>query len=300
MRKGWILDPHLLYSGTMSADEPHAPSPPPDDWSAPSSDDGPAPEAVLRIDIDGFEGPLDLLLALARTQKVDLTQLSVTALVDQYLSYIDDAREMRLEVAADYLVMAAWLAFLKSRLLIPRDKTDDYGPSGEELAQRLSFRLMRLDAMRDAAAKLLTRHRLGRDVFARGNPEGMKTIRETQYTVGIYDLLQAYATQRVHAIRQVHHVKLRNVWSVKDARRQLERLIGKSVGGWVQLDLFLHQYIPLGKNVGEINSRETQRSVLAASFGASLELAREGFVDIRQDAAYGPIYMKKRSSPEGG
>jgi segregation and condensation protein A len=300
MRKGWILDPDLLYSGTMSADEPRDPSPPPDDWTAPGPDDGPAPEAVLRIDIDGFEGPLDLLLALARTQKVDLTQLSITALVDQYLSYIEDAQVMRLEVAADYLVMAAWLAYLKSRLLIPRDKTDDDGPSGEELAQRLSFRLMRLDAMRDAAAKLLTRHRLGRDVFARGNPEGMKTIRETQYIVGIYDLLQAYATQRVHAIRQVHHVKLRNVWSVKDARRQLERLIGKSVGGWVQLDLFLHQYVPLGKNVGEINSRETQRSVLAASFGASLELAREGFVDIRQDAAYGPIYMKKRSSPEGG
>jgi segregation and condensation protein A len=284
----------------MIADAPHDPSPPPDDWSMPGRDDGPAPDKVLHIDIDGFEGPLDLLLALARTQKLDLTQLSVTALVDQYLSYIDQAQTMRLEVAADYLVMAAWLAFLKSRLLIPRDKNDDDGPSGEELAQRLSFRLMRLEAMRDAAAKLLTRHRLGRDVFSRGNPEGMKTIRETQYTVGIYDLLQAYATQRVHAIRQVHHVKLRKSWSIKDARTQLERLIGKGVGGWMQLDLFLHQYIPLDKNTGDINSSETQRSVLAASFGATLELAREGLVEIRQDAAYGPIYLKKRSTLEGG
>jgi segregation and condensation protein A len=283
----------------MSAGKPRDPSPPTDDWTAPGSDDVTAPGTVLRIDIDGFEGPLDLLLALARTQKVDLAQLSVTALVDQYLSYIDDARGTHLEVAADYLVMAAWLAFLKSRLLIPREQSDDGGPTGEELAQRLNFRLVRLDAMRGAAAKLLTRHRLGRDVFARGNPEGMKTIRETQYTAGIYDLLQAYATRRVHAIRQVHHVDARKVWSVKDARRQLERLIGKSAGGWVQLDLFLHQYIPLDKNTGEINPRETQRSVLAASFGASLELAREGFVDIRQDAAYGPIYMMKRSTPEG-
>jgi segregation and condensation protein A len=249
---------------------------------------------ALHIDIDGFEGPLDLLLALARTQKVDLTRLSVSALVDQYLGFIAEAQAMRLEVAADYLVMAAWLAFLKSRLLIPRDKSNDDEPSGEELAQRLSFRLMRLDAMRDAAAKLLTRHRLGRDVFARGNPEGVKTVRETQYTAGIYDLLHAYATQRVHAIKQVHHVKRRTVWSIKDARRQLERLIGKEAGGWMQLDLFLHQYLPIGKADGAPASDETRRSVLAASFGASLELAREGVVELRQDAAYGPLYMKKR------
>ena len=281
----------------MVADDSHTP-PDDDDWTAPGPDE--RPDTALHIDLDGFEGPLDLLLALARTQKVDLTQLSVTALVDQYLNFIADARTMRLEVAADYLVMAAWLAFLKSRLLIPRDKTNDDEPSGEELAQRLSFRLMRLDAMRDAAAKLLTRHRLGRDVFARGNPEGVRTVRQTQYTVGIYDLLHAYATQRVHAIRQVHHVQQRKVWSIKDARRQLERLIGKNPDRWMQLDLFLHHYLPTGKTSDDTTSPEIQRSILAASFGASLELAREGLIEIRQDAAYGPLYMKKRAPEAAG
>ena len=266
----------------------------PDDWTATGADSDRAPGPAMHVDIDGFEGPLDLLLALARTQKVDLTRLSVTALVDQYLDFIANTQEMRLEVAADYLVMAAWLAFLKSRLLIPRDATQDDQPSGEELAQRLSFRLMRLDAMRDAAAQLLTRHRLGRDVFARGTPEGIKTVRETQYTVGIYDLLHAYATQRVHAIKQVHHVKRRTVWSIKDARQQLERLIGKSGHNWLQLDLFLHQVLPIGKADGTARSSETQRSVLAASFGASLELARDGLIEIRQDTAFGPLYMKAR------
>jgi segregation and condensation protein A len=281
----------------MMVDDTNSPA---DDWTAPGPEDAPAPDAALQIDIDGFEGPLDLLLALARTQKVDLAQLSISALAEQYLRYISEAKLMQLEVAADYLVMAAWLAFLKSRLLLPRDKTADDEPSGEELAQRLSFRLMRLDAMRSAAAQLLTRHRLGRDVFARGSPEGVKTIRETQYTVRIYDLLQAYATQRVHAIRQVHHVKIRNVWSIKDARRQLERLIGKGSSEWVQLDLFLHQYLPITKAAIGAETSETQRSILAASFGASLEMAREGMIDIRQDAAYGPLYMKRRAPHDAG
>jgi segregation and condensation protein A len=280
----------------MNQDDTSNSQSPPDDWTTPSPDDAPTRETALHIDIDGFEGPLDLLLALARTQKVDLTKLSVTNLVDQYLSYISHAQAMRLEVAADYLVMAAWLAFLKSRLLIPRDTTSDDEPSGEELAQRLSFRLMRLDAMRDAAANLLTRHRLGRDVFARGTPEGVTTIRESQYAVGIYDLLHAYATQRVHSIRQIHHVKIRNVWSIKDARRQLERLFGKGSSEWVQLDLFLHQFVPIGKIATAAKRGETQRSILAASFGASLEMAREGLIDLRQDAAYAPLYMKRRTS----
>jgi segregation and condensation protein A len=272
----------------------------PDDWTAPGPDDAPAPDATLQIDIEGYAGPLDLLLALARTQKVDLTELSMTSLVDQYLSFIDEAQLMRLEVAADYLVMAAWLAFLKSRLLIPRDKTADGEPSGEELAQRLNFRLIRLNAMRDAAAKLLTRHRLGRDVFARGTPEGVITVRETQYAVGIYDLLSAYATQRVHTIRQVHHIKTRSVWSIKDARRQLERLIGKGSGEWMQLDLFLNQYLPIKTGSTVHASQETQRSILAATFGASLEMAREGFIDLRQDAAFAPLYMKRCTPRDAG
>jgi segregation and condensation protein A len=223
------------------------------------------------------------------------TQDEKAGLVDQYLRYISDAQVMRLEVAADYLVMAAWLTFLKSRLLIPRDKISDDEPSGEELAQRLSLRLMRLDAMRSMAAQLLTRHRLGRDVFACGTTEGVKTVRETQYAVGIYDLLHAYATQRVHGIRHVHHIKIRNVWSIKDARRLLERLIGKSTSEWVQLDLFMHQYLPINKNTNTGKSGEEQRSILAASFGASLEMAREGMINLRQDAPYAPLYMKRRT-----
>jgi segregation and condensation protein A len=260
-------------------------------WSAPGPDDAASAAEALIIDIEGFEGPLDLLLALARTQKVDLARISVLALVEQYLTYIHAAQRIKLEIAADYLVMAAWLAFLKSRLLLPREKSDDPTLSGEELAQRLAFRLMRLDAMRKAAAQLLTRRRLGRDVFARGAPEGVKTIRETEYTAQIYDLLQAYAQQRTRTIKQVHIVKQRSVWSIKQARVHLERLIGKSSGDWVQLDMFLEAYMPAGAAGGEV-----EKTVVAASFGASLELAREGKVEIKQDAPFAPIYMRRRGS----
>ncbi len=260
-------------------------------WTAPGPDEAAAAAEALVIDIEGFEGPLDLLLALARTQKVDLTRISILALVDQYLGYIHEAQRIKLEIAADYLVMAAWLAFLKSRLLLPREKSDDPEFSGEELAQRLAFRLARLDAMRKAAAQLLTRRRLGRDVFARGAPEGVKTIRETEYTAQIYDLLQAYASQRTRTIKSVHVVKQRTVWSIKDARRHLERLVGKSTGGWLQLDMFLESYMPAGASGGEM-----EKTVVAASFGASLEMAREGLVEIKQDAPFAPIYMRRRGT----
>jgi segregation and condensation protein A len=260
-------------------------------WTAPGPDDAATAADAFVIDIEGFEGPLDLLLALARTQKVDIARISILALVEQYLSYIDEVQRIKLEIAADYLVMAAWLAYLKSRLLLPREKTDDPTMSGEELAQRLAFRLMRLDAMRTAAAQLLTRRRLGRDVFARGAPEGVKTIRETEYTAQIYDLLQAYAVQRTRTIKQVHVVKARTVWSIRDARRHLERLIGGSAGDWVQLDLFLERYMPAGASGGEM-----EKTVVASSFGASLELAREGVLEIKQDAPFAPIYMRKRGT----
>ena len=260
-------------------------------WTAPGPDEAAAAAEALVIDIEGFEGPLDLLLALARTQKVDLTRISILALVDQYLGYIHEAQRIKLEIAADYLVMAAWLAFLKSRLLLPREKSDDPEFSGEELAQRLAFRLARLDAMRKAAAQLLTRRRLGRDVFARGAPEGVKTIRETEYTAQIYDLLQAYASQRTRTIKSVHVVKQRTVWSIKDARRHLERLVGKSTGGWLQLDMFLESYMPAGASGGEM-----EKTVVAASFGASLEMARDGLVEIKQDAPFAPIYMRRRGT----
>ena len=257
------------------------------DWDAPELGDAPARADAFVVGIDGFEGPLDLLLALARTQKLDLAKISILELVEQYLTFIHEAQSLKLEVAADYLVMAAWLAYLKSRLLLPRDKNDADTASAEDLAQRLAFRLMRLDKMREAAANLMTRHRLGRDVFARGMPEAVKTTRDTTYTAEIFDLLKAYAEQRRRTIKTVHVVQARRVWSIQDARKRLEKLIGASAGEWAQLDLFLEQYLPKG---------EEQRSALASSFGATLEMAREGLVELRQDEPFAPIYMRLKGA----
>jgi segregation and condensation protein A len=269
------------------ADDTSVQDPNLDAWAAPDAVDAPRDGEALVVDVEGFEGPLDLLLALARTQKLDLSRISVLALAEQYLSFIRDAQALRLELAADYLVMAAWLAFLKSRLLLPKEKSDDATMSGEELAARLSFRLMRLQAMRNAAAQLMTRKRLGQDVFPRGMPEAVKTIRERQYTAQIYDLLKAYSDQRSRTtIKQPHVVKRRVVWSIKDARVRLERLLGTSVGGWMQLDMFIEQYLP---------APELSRTAIASSFGATLEMAREGVVDIRQDEPFSPIYMRTRA-----
>ena len=256
-------------------------------WETPGIEDLPARADAFLVDVDGFEGPLDLLLALARTQKVDLAKISILGLVEQYLKFITEAQKVKLELAADYLVMAAWLAYLKSRLLLPKEKEDPDTTTAEELAQRLAFRLMRLDAMRNAAAQLMTRKRLGRDVFQRGLPESVKTVRETTYTAEVYDLLKAYAEQRRRTIKVVHVIKARKVWSIKDARTRLEKLVGASAGDWMQLDLFLEQYLPHG---------EEERSAVASSFGATLEMAREGLVEIRQDEPFAPIYMRKRQA----
>jgi segregation and condensation protein A len=253
----------------------------------------PRAEDALNIDLDGFSGPLDLLLALARTHRIDLSRLSVLALVDQYLAFIAEARRLDLEVAADYLVMAAWLAFLKSRLLLPKETSGDAGLSGEELAARLAFRLQRLDAMRRAAAQLMTRKRLGVDVFQRGLPEPVRAVRERTYTAEIFDLLKAYAVQRTRTIRHTHVIEKRTVWSIKQARLRLEALIGESAGEWVQLDLFLEQFMPAA---GTQNGEELERTVKASSFGASLELAREGLVELRQDEHFGPIYMRRKEA----
>lgn len=269
----------------MSDDRTIGPEMNGESWQMPGPDEGPRPQEALIVDVDGFEGPLDLLLAMARLQKVDLSRISILALTEQYLTFIEEAGRLRLELAADYLVMAAWLAYLKSRLLLPRETKNEDEPSGEELAQRLAFRLMRLEAMREAAAKLMTRVRLGRDVFARGMPEGMRTVRETTYTAQIYDLLKAYAEQRSRTVKRVHVVKARSVWSIKDARQRLEKLVGESAGSWIQLDLFLERYLP---------APEASRTVMASSFGATLEMAREGVLEIRQDAPFAPIYMRKR------
>jgi len=264
-----------------------------DPWGE-GNDDRAAGE-VLLVDLVGFEGPLDLLLALARTQKVDLAQISVLKLAEQYLEFIAELKGLRLELAADYLVMAAWLAYLKSRLLLPREEKPSDETSAEELAARLHFRLQRLHAMRQAAAQLFTRQRLGRDVFPRGMPEGARTIRERQYSAELYDLIKAYADQRKRTtVKRAHVVRRRVVWSIKDARQRLERLVGQSSGNWLQLDLFLDQYVP---------GSELSRTALASSFGASLEMAREGLIELRQDAAFAPIEMRRRAEdagPDGG
>jgi segregation and condensation protein A len=259
-----------------------------DAWGDSDRGDPPAPGDAFVVDLEGFEGPLDLLLALARTQKVDIARISISALVSQYLAYIAEAQKLRLELAADYLVMAAWLAFLKSRLLLPRDETADDGPSGEELAARLAFRLMRLEAMRTVAAQLMTRKRLGRDIFPRGMPEGVKTIRTREHSAEVYDLLKAYADQRLRTtVRRAHVVKKRTVWSIKDARQRLETLVGRAAGAWVQLDFFLEQFLP---------SPELGRTALASSFGASLELVREGVMEIQQAGPFAPIYLRRKQT----
>lgn len=257
-------------------------------WDVPSGDDAPRDAETFVVALGGYEGPLDLLLALARTQKVDLRHVSILALAEQYLAYVRDAKSLRLDVAADHLVMAAWLAFLKSRLLIPKLHIEDETASGEDLAARLQFRLMRLDAMRKAAAQLMTRKRLGLDIFPRGMPEGTKTIRERQYTAEIYDLLKVYADQRSRrVVKRAHIVRKREVWSIKDARDRLHRLVGAAaVGEWVQLDLFLDQFVPRP-------GPEVTRTALAASFGATLEMARDGIVELQQAEAYAPIYMRR-------
>jgi segregation and condensation protein A len=269
-----------MIEASMSAAEPEIGN---EVWEA--GEEAPRLDEALVVSLDGFAGPLDVLLALARTQKVDLAKISVLALAEQYLGFIAHARKLRLELAADYLVMAAWLAYLKSKLLLPHEPSTADQPSGEELAARLAFRLKRLEAMRNVAATLMTRRRLGRDVFARGMPEGVRTIRTRQYTAVVYDLLKAYAEQRSRTVKRVHVVPRRTVWSIKDARERLQTLVGRGAAQWVQLEMYLEQYLP---------GPELARTALASSFGATLEMAREGLVELSQAEPFAPIYMRRR------
>ena len=240
-------------------------------------------EPTLVVDVAGFEGPLDLLLHLARGQKVDLARISVLALAEQYLVFVEQARALRLELAADYLVMAAWLAYLKSKLLIPKQADED-GQTGEELAAVLQFRLKRLEAMRDAAARLVNRNRLGRDVFVRGEPELVIIDRRNEYSGTLYDLLTAYASLRQRqAITNVKIAK-RGVWSLKEARAILTRMMG-TFGDWTALDQFLLKYLTLP---GE------RATAVASSFAATLELVREGYLEVRQHEPFAPLYMRNR------
>ncbi|MEZ5924835.1 MAG: ScpA family protein [Hyphomicrobiaceae bacterium] len=274
----------------MSQGPSHSPAATPDTREdGPEFDFAPHPSEALVVDVGGFEGPLDLLLALARTQKVDLAQISMLALAEQYLRFIEEAEKLRLELAADYLVMAAWLAFLKSKLLLPREEGEGDEPTGEELALMLSHRLRRLEAMRESAQQLMRRPRLGRDQFARGMPEGIKVIRESTYTATVFDLLKAYCDQRRRASPAKVTIRQRVVWSIKEARQRLERLIG-AIGEWGRLDGFLLRYAV---------SAEQRRTALASSFGAVLELTREGHLELRQSEAFGPLMVRRRGAGDG-
>ncbi len=233
----------------------------------------------LRLDLDGWEGPLDLLLNLARAQKVDLAKISILALVEQYLAFIADARKLRLEIAAEYLVMAAWLAYLKSCLLLPKDPTID--PSPEELALRLQLRLQRLQAMREAGARLIGRDRIGRDVFLRGDPEGLKVVRRSAWTTDLYDLIAAYGIVRARTEPAVHIVSRRPVMTLDEAIHRLEQMVGTNVG-WTSLAAFLPETQDCG----------FRRSALASTFVAALELARLGRIEIEQSDIFEPLFVK--------
>ncbi len=247
-------------------------------------------EPQLKVDVNGYEGPLDLLLDLARRQKVDLAKISILALAEQYLVFIEEARKLRIELAADYLVMAAWLAYLKSRLLLPPEQEDEEEMSGEEMAALLAFRLKRLEAMRDAGTRLINRNRLGRDFFARGDPEPIVIEQHREYTASLYDLLTAYASQRQRL--SVSHVTIakREVWSLQEAREILIRLLG-NFSEWTALDSFLLSYLPDGSQ---------RNTALASSFAATLELVKEGKLKVRQEAAFAPLFLKSTKTRESG
>ncbi|MGA0564101.1 segregation and condensation protein A [Ancylobacter sp. VNQ12] len=250
-----------------------------------------AGEPALVVDVDGFEGPLDLLLALARTQKVDLARISILELAEQYLTFVEEARRIRLELAADYLVMAAWLAFLKSRLLLPEPVKDD-GPSGADLAADLAERLRRLERIRAAAAHLATRDRIGHEVFERGAPEPLTPGGPQLYEATLYDLLAAYGAQRQKMA--LSHVSFapRHVVSLAEARQRLERLIGRLAfaGEWARLDGFLLNWIADPK---------MRATALASGFSASLEMVREGLIDVQQETAFAPIWIRSRPADAG-
>jgi segregation and condensation protein A len=233
----------------------------------------------LNLSLDGWEGPLDLLLSLARVQKVDLAQISILQLVEQYLTYLSEARALKLEIAADYLVMAAWLAYLKSCLLLPKDPEQD--PSPEEIALRLQMRLQRLDAMREAGARLLGRDRLGRDVFQRGAPEGLKLVRKSDWQVTAFELFAAYGAVKARTQPPMHVVHARSVMTLDEAIERVSAMLGIAVE-WTHLEAFLPS----------TDDPQLRRSALASSFLAALELARRGRLDLAQDEAFAPLRLR--------
>jgi segregation and condensation protein A len=256
------------------------------DWDQPerlTPEDRLAAEALI-VDVAGFEGPLDLLLTLSRTQKVDLRRISILQLAEQYLGFVDQARSLRIELAADYLVMAAWLAYLKSRLLLPPDPSDD-GPSAEDLAAHLAFQLERLAAMREAAARLMARDQKGRDFFARGVPEDLGHHRAVTYTATLLDLMRAYAMIRTKDEFRPFVLDRDQVYTLEQALERMRGLIGYA-GDWAVLTSFLPD--------GWTATAMARRSALAAHFAAVLELAKRGQVTLRQNETFAPIELRRR------
>ncbi len=243
-----------------------------------------AAEALI-VDVDGFEGPLDLLLMLSRTQKVDLRKISVLQLAEQYLKFVSNVKELRIELAADYLVMAAWLAFLKSRLLLPPDPTDE-GPSGEELAAHLAFQLERLQAMREVAARLMARDQMGRDFFVRGLPEDVTRLRRVSHTATLLDLMQAYARIRTRDEFRPYAMDRDHIFTMEQALDRMRGLIGYA-GDWTDLSV----YLPDGWTADPAR----RRSATAATFAASLELAKQGRIELRQAETFAPIALRRKN-----
>ena len=244
-------------------------------------------EERLVVDVAGFEGPLDLLLELAREQKVDLAKISILALAEQYLAFVEAARRLRLELAADYLVMAAWLAYLKSRLLLPADEVDDE-PSGEELALLLARRLKHLEAIREAGRRLMSSARLGIEVFPRGMPEPLSVNTRIVWDTPLYDLLSAYGALRLRKMVSAVKFPERHVFTLQEARERLMRMIGSS-GDWEMLDSYFMEYIA---------QPELRATARASSFSASLELVREGELELRQTQHFAPLYVRRRAREE--
>ena len=256
-------------------------------------DDGPSLAERLMLDLDGFEGPLDLLLELARDQKVDIIRISILELAEQYLNFINTARELRLELAADYLVMAAWLAYLKSRLLLPKQDSDEEELSAEEMAKLLAFQLKRLEAMKAAGEKLLERPNLGRDFFGRGDPEEVRVTTASVYDASLYDLLKAYAQIMLTSESKTLEIEAFDLYAMDDAIRRLRDLFGRRVvPTWTKL----LEFMPHG-----LGTPLKARSALAAHFVASLEMCRDGELEISQEQVFGPIMLRspqKRRDPE--
>jgi segregation and condensation protein A len=247
-----------------------------------SADAAPPSRDGLVLMIDGFEGPIDLLLSLAREQKVDLHKISILALAEQYLAYIAAAKRLRLEIAADYLVMAAWLAYLKSRLLLPVDEQPDDGPSAEEMAELLAFQLRRLEAMREAGVRIMARPQLGKDTFIRGEPEGLANVAKAVYEVTLFDLLKAYGEHKQRKKESVLHIEQSLYYSMDEALQRLTTIVGR-IPDWTTLVTFLPD---------ELRDPVQVRSAVASMFAAALEMTRSGRVQLRQEQMFGPIFVK--------